>query len=201
MIEIFNMEQGDTEWFEARAGIPTASMFQAVISKGQGSKPSKTRETYMLKLLGERLTGELQEGITNAHLERGKIMEAEARTMYEFQSDNEAKEIGFIRNGDKGCSPDAVIDDNGMLEIKTKLPHLQLSVLLKNELPSDHKAQVQGQLMVAEREWCDFVSYWPKLPLFIIRVNRDEEYITDLSDKIDIFNEEMAQLEQKIREM
>lgn len=196
-----NIEQGTPEWFEVRAGIPTASMFQAVISKGKGSAPSKTRETYMLKLLGERLTGELQEGITNAHLERGKIMEAEARTAYEFQSDNEAKEIGFIRNGNKGCSPDAVIDDNGMLEIKTKLPHLQLSVLLKNELPSDHKAQVQGQLMVAEREWCDFVSYWPKLPLFILRVNRDEEYITDLSNKIDIFNEEMAQLEQKIREM
>ena len=202
MIQTFeNIEQGTPAWFEARAGIPTASMFSAVLSKGRSGAESKTRKTYMLKLLGERLTGELQEGFTNEHMERGKVMEAEARTMYEFQSDNEAKEIGFIRNGEKGCSPDAVINDNGMLEIKTKLPHLQLAALLKGEMPADHKAQVQGQLMVAEREWCDFVSYWPKLPLLLVRVERDEKYIKTLSEQIDIFNEEMAQLEQQIKEM
>lgn len=202
MIQVFdNIEQGTREWFEARAGIPTASMFSAVLSKGRGGAESKTRKTYMLKLLGERLTGELQESFTNEHMERGKVMEAEARTMYEFQSDNEAKEIGFIRNGGKGCSPDAVINDNGMLEIKTKLPHLQLDALIKGQMPVDHKAQVQGQLMVAEREWCDFVSYWPKLPLLLVRVERDEKYIKNLSEQLDIFNEEMAQLEQKIKEM
>ncbi len=68
-------------------------------------------------------------------------------------------------------------------------------------MPASHKAQVQGQLMIAQREWCDFVSYWPKLPLFVVRVNRDEKYIKELSEQIDIFNEEMAQIEQKIKVM
>jgi putative phage-type endonuclease len=200
MIEIFNdIEQGTKEWFEARAGIPTASMFSAVISKGRGSAPSATRKTYMLKLLGERLTGELQESFTNEHLERGKLMEAEARTLYEFQSDNEVNEIGFVRNGDVGCSPDGVIGEAGLLEIKTKLPHLQLDALLKGEMPSEHKAQVQGQLMVTEREWCDFVSYWPKLPLLLVRVERDEAYIKELAEKIEAFNKELQELEFKFK--
>ncbi len=201
MIQVFNdIEQGTQEWFEARAGIPTASMFSAVISKGRGNSDSKTRKTYMLKLLGERLTGELQDQITNEHMERGKLMEAEARTLYEFQSDNEVNEIGFVRNGDMGCSPDGVIGETGLLEIKTKLPHLQLDALLKGEMPPEHKAQVQGQLMVTEREWCDFVSYWPKLPLLLVRVERDEEYIKELSKKIAIFNEELHELELKFNQ-
>lgn len=198
MMEIYNdIEQGTPEWFAVRAGIPTASCFKDILSKGAG----KTRRTYMLKLLGERLTGELQEPYTNAHMERGKVMEAEARTMYEFQTDLNAEEVGFIRNGEKGCSPDSLIGESGMLEIKTKLPHLQLDVLDKGNLPADHVAQVQGQLWVAEREWCDFVSYWPKLPLFVYRVTRDEEYIKTLADAVDSFNEELAKLEQKMRAM
>lgn len=198
MMEIYNdIEQGTPEWFAVRAGIPTASCFKDILSKGAG----KTRRTYMLKLLGERLTGELQEPFTNAHMERGKAMEAEARTMYEFQTDLSAEEVGFIRNGEKGCSPDSLIGESGMLEIKTKLPHLQLDVLDKGKLPSDHVAQIQGQLWVAEREWCDFVSYWPKLPLFVYRVTRDEEYIKTLADAVDSFNEELAKLEQKMRAM
>lgn len=198
MMEIYNdIEQGTPEWFAVRAGIPTASCFKDILSKGAG----KTRRTYMLKLLGERLTGELQEPYTNAHMERGKVMEAEARIMYEFQNDLNAEEVGFIRNGEKGCSPDSLIGESGMLEIKTKLPHLQLDVLDKGKLPADHVAQVQGQLWVAEREWCDFVSYWPKLPLFVYRVTRDEEYIKTLADAVDSFNEELAKLEQKMRAM
>lgn len=202
MIQLFNdIEQGSPEWFAARSGIPTASMFSAVMAKGRSGADSKTRKTYMLNLLGERLTGELQPSITTPDMERGKVMEAEARTLYEFQSDNEVKEIGFIRNGEKGSSPDGVIDSNGCIEIKTKKPALQLAVLLKGEMPPEHKPQVQGHLLVGEYEWCDFISYWPKLKPMIKRIYRDEEYIKTLSEQIDIFNEEMAQLEQKIREM
>ena len=202
MIQLFNdIEQGSPEWFAARSGIPTASMFSAVLSKGRSGADSKTRKTYMLKLLGERLTGELQENISTPHMERGKIMEAEARTLYEFQSDNNVEDIGFIRNGDKGSSPDGVIGKDGCIEIKTKLPHLQLAVLLKDEMPTEHKAQVQGHLLVGEYEWCDFISYWPKLKPLIKRVYRDEEYIKTLSEQIDIFNEEMAQLEQTIKSL
>jgi len=194
MIEVFNCEQGTPEWFECRLGIPTASMFSAVLAKGQG----KTRRTYMLKLLGERMTGELQDNYSNGHMDRGKEMEDEARDAYAFMKDVEPESIGFIRNGEKGCSPDSLVGD-GLLEIKTKLPHLQLEVLDKDALPSEHKAQVQGQIWVAEREWCDFVSYWPKLPLFIKRIYRDDDYIKTLSEEVDRFLSDMSDLEGKIK--
>ena len=191
---IFDCEQGSPEWFECRLGIPTASMFSAILAEGQG----KTRRTYMLKLLGEQITGEMQESYSNQHMERGQIMEEDARNAYSLVTDLDPVLVGFIRNGDVGCSPDSLVNDNGLLEIKTKLPHLQLDVLLKDEMPTEHKAQVQGQIWVAEREWCDFVSYWPKLPLFIKRIYRDQKYIDTLKSEVDRFNEEMSELKQRI---
>jgi hypothetical protein len=191
VIEIFDtLEQGTPEWLRARMGIPTASMFATVMAKGEG----KTRRTYMLTLLGERLTGEPSESYSNAHMERGKEMEAEARDMYVFMQDVECKQVGFIRNGDRGASPDSLVGPNGGCEIKTKLPHLQLDVLLRDRLPPEHLAQCQGFLWVAEREWVDFVSYWPKLPLFVKRVYRDEAYIKNLADEVAHFNSELANL-------
>lgn len=194
-MEIFNCDQGSDEWFLCRAGIPTASMFDTVMACGKGGGPSKTRRTYMMKLLGERLTGQPTENYTNAHMERGKVMEEEARNAYAMIQEIEPQKIGFIRNGDKGCSPDSFIDISGLLEIKTKLPHLQLEVLLCDEVPSEHKAQIQGQLWVAEREYCDFVSYWPRLRPFIKRVYRDEKYIAELSNAVDQFNDELNKLQ------
>lgn len=199
-MEIITCEQGTEDWFRARLGIPTASEFSTVMAKGKGSADSKTRKTYMLKLIGERMTGEPTESYTNVHMERGKVMEEVARNFYAFQTDNEPELVGFIRNGEKGCSPDSLIGPNGLLEIKTKLPHLQLAVLLAGELPSEHKAQVQGQIWIAEREWCDFVSYWPGLPLFVTRVHRDDGYIKELSAEVDKFLSEMNDLQEQIKQ-
>lgn len=124
-IEIFDVPQNSPEWYACRLGIPTASMFGTIMAKGRGgSGDSKTRWTYMMKLLGERLTGEPCENYTNEHMERGKVMEAEARDWYVFQTDAEVHRVGFIRNGEVGCSPDSLIGTDGMLEIKTKLAHL-----------------------------------------------------------------------------
>ncbi len=195
MIEIIQCEQSTPEWYEARLGIPTASRFKDVLAKGEG----KTRKRYMLDLAGERLTGEPCEGFTNAHMERGKAMEDEARDLYMFMTDTECKCVGFIRNGDKGASPDSLIGENGMLEIKTKLPALQIECILADKLPSEHVAQVQGALWVAEREWLDFVSYWPKLPLFVKRIHRDEDYIKNLAAEVAKFNSEMLELIEKIQ--
>jgi hypothetical protein len=199
-LQIFDCEQGTPEWYAARAGIPTASEFDTVMAKGKGGAESKTRRTYMLKLIGERLTGEPMYSYSNDHMERGKEMEAEARDLYEMVSDVEAVKVGFIRRGDSGASPDSLVGDNGMLEIKTKLPHLQIECLLAGELPSEHKAQCQGQLWIAQREWVDFVSYWPGLPLFVKRVHRDEAYIKILDTAVSTFNAEMAQLVEKLQQ-
>lgn len=198
-MDIFNCEQNSEEWIRARLGIPTASQFSTVMAKGRGGKgESKTRMTYMLKLIGERMTGEPADNFTNAHMERGHEMEPLARDKYSFISGNEPKFVGFIRNGNKGASPDALIGEDGLLEIKTKLPHLHLATVLADQVPPEHIPQVQGQICVAEREWCDFVSYWPKLPIFIKRVYRDDDYIKKLEQAVDMFSEEMAVLMQKI---
>ena len=199
-VEVFACEQGSPEWFACRLGIPTASEFDAILANGKGGAPSKTRRTYLYKLIGERLTGEPAYSYSNEHMERGKEMEAEARDWYAFACDVEPMRVGFLRNGRVGCSPDSLIGDSGMLEIKTKLAHLQVDVLLGKELPAEHKAQVQGQLWVAEREWLDFVSYWPKMPPFRLRVYRDEPYITHLAKMVDIFCNELETVLAAIRE-
>ncbi len=197
--EIFNCEQGTPDWFNVRKGIPTASEFATVMANGKGGAPSKTRRTYMLKLLGERLTGEPMESFTNEHMERGKKMEEEARLAYSLASDCDLSKIGFVRRNDviAGASPDSLVDANGLLEIKTKLPHLQLAVLEDDEVPTDHIAQIQGQLWITGREWVDFVSYWPKLPMFTKRVYRDESYISRLMAEVSRFNAELEELQSK----
>lgn len=195
MIQVFTCDQGTEEWKLCRLGIPTASKFAAILAKGEG----KTRKRYMLDLAGERLTGEPAETFSNGHMERGKTMEDEARALYAFMTDAECDRVGFIRNGEKGCSPDSLIGDTGMLEIKTKLPALQIECLLADKLPSEHVAQVQGALWVAEREWIDFVSYWPRLPLFVKRVHRDEDYIKNLAAEVARFNDEMLELIERIQ--
>ena len=194
-MEIFNCEQGSDAWFLARMGIPTASEFSTVLAKGEG----KSRLTYMRKLAAEIITGEPTESYSNQYLERGKVMEDEARERYAFDHDVDPVRVGFIRSGTKGCSPDALIGDVGMLEIKTQRADLLIATILKNEFPPEHKAQCQGNLWVAEREWIDISVYWPKMPRFVKRAYRDEPYIKTLSEAVNAFNAELSELVEKIR--
>ena len=193
-VEIFDCEQGSPEWHKLHLGVPTASNFAAIMAKGEG----KMRRKYLLQKVAEIFTGEVEEGFTNAHMERGKEMEAEARRLYAFMHDAEPRRVGFIRNDGIGCSPDALLGDRGGLEIKTKLGHLQLETIFARKLPSEHMAQVQGCLWVAEREWWDFTSYRPRLPLFVIRVMRDDAYIRILADEVSRFRDDMNSLVQKL---
>jgi hypothetical protein len=199
MIQIIDCDQGTPEWFAARLGIPTASEFSTVMAKGKDGGKSLTRKTYMLKLAGEILTGEPMESYTNVHMERGKEQEAEARDMYAFMSDVDPLQVGFVKNGDKGCSPDSLIGSDGGLEIKTALPHIQLERLLKGDLPSEHRHQVQGSMWVTDRQWWDFVSYCPRLPLLIVRVPRDDGFIATLAGAVKEFNSELASVVDAIR--
>lgn len=194
-VEIIDVEQGEAEWFAARAGIPTASEFSSVMAKGEG----KTRRAYMLRLAAERLTGEPVETFTSPAMERGKALEDEARNTYAFDFAAEPVRVGFVKNHGAGCSPDSLIGDAGGLEIKTKRADLLIDVLLKGEMPPEHRAQVQGSLWVCEREWWDFLAYWPGLPLFVKRVTRDEEYIKTLASEVSRFNDELAGVVEKIR--
>lgn len=200
MIQVHNMPQGTPEWFSARRGLPTASQFATIMAKGRAGADSKTRKTYLYKLAGEIITGEPMDSFTNHHMARGHEMEPEAREMYAFLRDAEPEQVGFIVNGAKGCSPDSLIGKDGMLEIKTKLPHLMLEVHESGGFPSEHAAQCQGQLWVAEREWVDLICYWPKMPPFIQRAYRDEELIKQISAAVDQFNDELNTLVAKYTE-
>jgi len=194
-VEALDCEQGSPDWFAARLGIPTASEFSTVMAKGEG----KTRSKYMRRLAGEVLTGEPMETYTNAHMERGKLQEDEARNFYAFDQDAEPLRVGFIRNGRKGCSPDSLIGAAGGLEIKCCIPDIQIERLERGDMPPEFRAQVQGGMWVAEREWWDFMSYCPKLPPLIVRVNRDHGYIANLAGEVERFNDELAALVERIR--
>lgn len=199
MIEIVDCEQGSGDWFRARLGIPTASEFATVMAHGRDGGASKTRRTYLLKLAGEIITGEVADSYCSADMERGRIMEPEARDMYAFTRSIELHHVGFIRNGQKGCSPDSLIGDHGMLEIKTKFPHYLIDLLLRDEFPPEHRAQSQGALWVAEREWIDLACYWPKLPIFVKRAYREDGYIATLAGAVNQFNEELAETVERVR--
>lgn len=196
---IRDIEQGSQEWLDLRLGKVTASKFSDVISKGRGTAPSKTRHSYMMQLVAERVTGLQQDSFTNSAMEWGNETEPQARAMYELNSGNEVEEVAFILHDEFiGVSPDGLAGKDGLLEIKCPKTTTQLERYLKGEFPSTYKAQVQGQLWVSEREWCDFVSFDPRIAgpssYFCIRVERDEEYIKDLESKIAIFLGEMNEM-------
>lgn len=199
MMQIIDCIQGEPEWFTARAGIPTASMFKTVMAMGPKGGKSATRVDYLNKLAGELLTGEPMVNYVSPDMERGKLMEDEARDLYAFQNGIEPQRVGFIRNGDKGASPDSLLGTSGGLEIKSAAAHVQIERLLDGGLPAEHKAQVQGSLWVAEREFWDFASYCPKLPLLVVRVYRDEKYIESISLAVELFNIELHQTVDYIR--
>lgn len=199
MLEIVSCDQNSADWHRARMGIPTASEFATVMAKGKGGGESKTRQTYLYKLAGEIITGQPMESYSNAHMERGHAMEQEARDLYEFMTDQTCERVGFIRSGRKGASPDSLVGPNGLVEIKTKLPHLVIEALFRGEFPPEHKAQCQGQLWVAEREWLDIAIYWPGMPLFVTKATRDEVYIRELSDAVDCFNAELDIIVDRVR--
>lgn len=208
-LTIFECEQNTPEWLQARLGIPTASAFDNIVSPdgspitGRGGKgDSKTRRTYMMKLIGELITGEPKYEYENDHMRRGHVVEPEARDWYMFQTDTVAQKVGFVRNDliGCGCSPDSLISSDGSLEIKSKLPHLQAEIILSGEVPREHNPQLQGQLWIMERDWVDFVSYCPKMPPFLKRVYRDDAFINSLAGAVMAFQLELGQLYRRVQE-
>jgi predicted phage-related endonuclease len=183
MLDILNIEQGTDEWLRARAGIVTASRLKDVMAKGEG----KTRKKYMHELAGEIITGQPMETFKSAHMDRGHEQEPEARDLYSFIRDVDPVQVGFIRDGRVGCSPDALIGDDGALEIKTQLPHLMVETITGDRFLPQHVKQCQGVLMVTGRAWIDLVVYSPGFPLFIKRAERDEDLISGMREGVESF--------------
>jgi hypothetical protein len=201
-LEIYRMEQGSPEWFEIRKGIPTASEFHTVMAKvgprgGTSHKEYVSRSKYMRTLAAEIILGQPVEAEWggNLHTERGKEREAEARDLYGLLNGVEPKQIGFVRNGNCGASPDSTIDTVGLLELKDAIPSVHIARLEDGTLPSEHRWQVIGELLVCEwAEWIDFMSHCRGLPPFIYRVTRDKvaAELAELREGIDRFCAELA---------
>lgn len=197
-IELFDFPQKSPEWYAARAGIPTASMFATVMAAGEG----KVRGSYMRKLAGEIITGIPMENYSNDDMERGVAQEPEIRSRYCFMHDADITPVGFIRNGSKGCSPDGLIGNDGMVEFKSAAPHVMIEILMDGVVPKRHLPQCQGGLWVAERTWVDLViGSSPSLPLFVHRLFREETHIRKIAGAVADFNIELRKMVEKIRSM
>ena len=194
---IESCEQGSEEWLSLRLGKITASRVKDVLTKGRGTSPSKTAESYMMELIAEMLTGNSKPFFENDAMRWGTETEPQARAMYAVNNDFvDVKEVAFVEHNEQiGISPDGLIGDDGLLEIKCPNTTTQLKRALSDDYSSDYKAQIQMQLWVTEREWCDFLSFDPRLDCSAgylqQRVMRDEEYIEEMKTKVYAFVEKM----------
>ena len=179
---IENFEQGSPEWFAARVGIPSASVFDKLItSKGA---LSTSRQKLIYKLAGEKVFGEKEEGYTNGAMQRGIEFEPEARALFELITDLEVKEVGlcyYDDRKDRSCSPDGLMEaEKKGLEIKCPELATHVEYLLGNKLPTKYFAQVQGSLYITGLEKWYFMSYYPSMKPLIVEVERDEIWIAKL---------------------
>lgn len=196
-MEIFDCIQGEEDWFKARLGIPTSSSFDKIITTA--GLPSKSAEKYMFKLAGEFVSGKSEETYQNAAMQRGTELEDEARQLYQIVNDVEVEQVGFCLAEGYGCSPDGLVGKDGMLEIKCPSVSVHVEYLLKGKLPTAYFQQVQGQMLVTERKFCEFISYYPGIKPFIIRVERDEEFLAKLEVELEKFCAELKETINKIR--
>jgi putative phage-type endonuclease len=193
--------QGSPEWFTIRCGKVTASRVADIIAKTK-TGPSASRANYMAQLIAERLTGEVQESYTNAAMQWGTEKEPDARTAYEFRSDVTVEQIGFVihpRIAHSGASPDGLVVTDGLVEIKCPNTATHIETLQGRSVPSKYITQIQWQLACTGRNWCDYVSFDPRMPesmsLFVSRVERDDKTISELEAQVSEF---LSELDRKV---
>lgn len=190
--------QGTPEWMAERCGRVTASRVADVVAKtktGWGA----WRSNYLAQLVAERLTNFVQEGFTNDAMRWGTEKEPEARELYEFSTDATVTEVGFVPHPKiamTGASPDGLVGDVGLVEIKCPNTATHIETLLGQAIPAKYVTQMMWQLSCTGRAWCDFVSFDPRLPsdlqLFTKRLHRDDAHIADLEREVTAFLAEVA---------
>lgn len=197
-MKIIDVQQGTPEWLSCRAGIPSASNFDMIVtSKGDSSKQA---QKYMYRLAGERITGMPEETYQNAAMARGVEMEAEARSYYELTTGQTVEQVGFcVADCGAGCSPDGFVGEDGLIEIKCPSIAVHVGYLLDNKVPTDYFQQTQGQLFVTGRKWLDFISYYPLMKPLVVRMERDEVFIRKLEVELRVFYQQLEEIVNKIK--
>lgn len=205
-INTASLIQGTDEWVKARLGKVTASRISHMMAKTpSGSGWGASRANLMAALISERLTGEPSDGYMSGPMARGKEVEAEARTAYAFLQDVTVEQIGFVPHPNiamAGASPDGLVGDDGLVEIKCPNTNTHIDTLLGEVVPTKYVQQIQWQLACTGRQWCDFVSYDNRLPpsmsMFVRRVHRVNAHIESLEIAAMVF---LSETDKKLREL
>jgi putative phage-type endonuclease len=199
------VEQGTPEWHQLRLGKVTASRVSDVMAKIKTGE-SASRKNYRAELVVQRLTGMPSESFTNAAMEWGTATEPMARIAYEIAKEVLVEQVGFIEHPTIamfGCSPDGLAHD-GMIEIKCPNSATHIEYLTDNKAPAKYMNQMQCQMAVTGRKWCDFVSFDPRLPedlqLFVVRVERDQKYIDSMEVEVVEFLTEVEGMVNQLKE-
>lgn len=195
--------QGTTLWLELRKGIPTASLFDNIMTAGM--KKSESQEAYLHHLLAERVLGKVIDGFKSQWMAHGNDYEDSAVAAYELSHNVNTRKIGFVVTDDGlvGCSPDRFIDEepDGGVEAKAPSPAVHISYLLASIGASKKfKVQLQGQCWVCEKEWIDIISYCPGFPDAVFRTYRDEVFIKELAAHVRAFSGRLEELANQFKE-
>lgn len=191
------MEQRTDEWFAARLGKVTASRIGDIMAKTK-SGYGAARKNYMAQLLCERLTGMREETFVSAAMQRGTDLEAKARATYILTNGDLVEEIGFVEHPNiemSGASPDGLVNDDGLIEIKCPNTATHLEFIRTKKPKSEYILQMQWQMACTGRSWCDFVSYDDRLPekfaFYSIRLKRDDDLIKEIEAEVQKFLDEL----------
>lgn len=191
----------EKKWRGLRCGRITASEYKCLFMEGRkAGSVSETRLGVLYRVVAEIITEEPIESYTNAYMDRGKEQEAEARAMYGMATGFKIARMGFVSYGRTGCSPDALVEKDRVLEIKTERADILARTIDTNEFPMKHYAQCQGALYCnPDRAYCDLAIYAPKMPLFLKTVKRDPRWIAQLEAAIKKFYVEADALVAKVK--
>lgn len=190
--------QGSPEWFEIRVGKVTASHAQAIGNNGKGL------DTYLLEVVSEMFSSAQKDQYSNEHTERGNELEPLARSMYELQENVEVEEIGFAEYNDfVGCSPDGLVGDDGMIEIKCPDDKTYFNLLMNENIDSSYIWQCQMNLLILEKKWCDLIFYNPNFEksMKIFRLKPDKEMFSRLKEGFAKAEKEIIRMISKYKEI
>ena len=198
-MKIHAAQQGTDEWLAARLGVPTSSQFSRILSPAK-LKPSASASGYAHDLLAEWLTGLQTDTASSAFMQRGTDLEHRARDWYAVETDTEPVEVGLCLTDDGcvGASPDAMVGDDGLLEIKCPSAARHIGYLLDGP-GNDYTMQIQGQLWVTGRSWCDFLTYNPSIAPRIVRIDADPVVAVALSAALKSFVRRLQDAKDRLR--
>lgn len=199
-MRVVDVEQGSEAWENLRRGVPTASNFGRIITPAKADLSTKW-PTYAAELIAESLL-KVTPPAPTFWMAHGTEMQPYAIKAYETLTGSDVQEVGFVWPDEHekfGCSPDGLVGDSGLIEVKCPMPQTLLGYHLEGVLPMEYKPQVMGQLLITGREWCDFVGYHPELRPFVIRVQRDDKYIAALWLALEEFCERLAESRAKLQ--